>query len=774
MRDIKEYDALIVVTPADYLRVEKQYGRLLDLLPVRNLIFIGNSQVGELVKSSELGSRARFLNEDDVVKFSDVHAAMKNAIGDIINGELPRGITGWYYQQFLKLSYSSICQDEYYMVWDGDTVPTKAFSMFKEGCDIPYFDMKSEYHKPYFDTIEKLFPGMHKSLGKSFISEHMLFKKSIVKNMLSDIMNNSELNGMTYYEKIINAIKPEDLMETSFSEFETYGTYVSFKTPTEYSLREWHSIRYGSVYFENYYLSEADFEWIGHDFDAVSFEKNQEFNPDIALIFKTPEYREKLTARQIIEAIQDSSSEGMKEVWDDSPDEATASKEKAEGDLSCGDGAFSQEMVESDKSTADEYLLFNYLGDNLLDTNPNQAYLCYENAEFLCPDENIRAALSNKKNELFQSGKVNVNKVSIVIVSYNACYLMQQCIRSIKKYCAPSAYEIVVVDNASDDSVRDYLAAQHDIKLVLNDENLGFPKGCNVGISYSGPKNDIYLLNNDTRMTHNALFWLRMGLYEDNFVGATGSVSNYCNIEQRVDVSFAMPDQYVEYGSKINVLMKNPYEEKNRLCGFSMLIRREALNRAGVLDEVFSPGYYEDEELCLRIHSLGYKLIVCHNSFIYHAGSQSFIKRTDLEEIFKRNHKIMTEKCGYDTYKYSVVTEEELALIDEISHDKDATFSLLEIGAGNGNMLGRLKYMYSNAAIYGVEENETVVKNGINSVPILCMDWETEKLPFVRNQFDYIVITDRTGKSIDGSVVSEKVAPFLKESGKIIKVVIND
>ena len=107
MRDIKEYDALIVVTPADYLRVEKQYGRLLDLLPVRNLIFIGNSQVGELVKSSELGSRARFLNEDDVVKFSDVHTAMKNAIGDIINGELPRGITGWYYQQFLKLSYSS-------------------------------------------------------------------------------------------------------------------------------------------------------------------------------------------------------------------------------------------------------------------------------------------------------------------------------------------------------------------------------------------------------------------------------------------------------------------------------------------------------------------------------------------------------------------------------------------------------------------------------------------------------------------------------------------
>lgn len=765
MKDVREYDALIVVTPADYLRVENLYERLLRLLPVRNLIFIGNSKVGELVKSSELGNRARFINEDDVIRFDDVHRAMKNAIGDYIHTELPRGITGWYYQQFLKLSYSGICADDYYMVWDGDTVPTKAFSMFGEGhgdtlgdgAIVPLFDMKSEYHKPYFDTIEKLFPGMHKSIGKSYISEHMLFKKSIVRDMLKDIMENPNLSGSTYYERIINRIEPADLMETSFSEFETFGTYVSFKAPEEYALRNWHSIRYGSVYFENNYLSEADFEWIGKDFDAVSFEKNQEFNPDIALIFKTPEYREKLTARQIIEAIQDSSSEGMKEVWDDDSDGDNKRQQE-----------FTSEVVEPDTALADEYLFYNYLGDSLLVQNPNQAYLCYENAAFLCGDENIRKVIDNKKNELFQSGKVNVNRVSIVIVSYNSCYLMQQCLRSIKKYCAPSAYEVVVVDNASTDSVRDYLKCQKDIKLVLSDENLGFPKGCNVGIEYAGPKNDIYLLNNDTRMTHNALFWLRMGLYEDNSVGATGSVSNYCNVEQRVDVTFSMPDNYVEYGAKVNVFLKNPYEEKNRLCGFSMLIKREVLNRAGMLDEVFTPGYYEDEDLCLRIHSLGYKLLVCHNSFIYHAGSQSFIKRTDLEEIFDRNHQIMTEKCGYDTYKYSVILDEELELVNAITHKRDDYFSVLEIGAGSGNMLGRLKYMYPNASIYGIEDNSMVVEKAISAVPILCLNWKTDKLPFLNAFFDYIAVYERDSSDIDKDMMERIVSPMLKENGRLI------
>lgn len=311
-----EYDGLIVVTPADFKRLEVLYPRLLETLPVRKLLFIGSGEVGELLKEAALGERVDFIDENSIIPFDKVYEVMSDALVETYPGKIPRGVVGWYYQQFLKLQYAFSCPDEYYLVWDGDTVPCKNFSMFKEGTQTPYFDMKTEYNERYFETISLIFPEMYKCLGKSFISEHMLFNKALVKQMLEEIEGKDNIKGRQFYEKIVNVIEPSKLLETSFSEFETYGTYVAFRNPSLYRLKDWHSIRYGSVYFKAEELTEEDFDWLGRDFDAVSFEKNMDYNDDIAAIFINPKYREQLTARQIIEAIQDASSEGMKETWE--------------------------------------------------------------------------------------------------------------------------------------------------------------------------------------------------------------------------------------------------------------------------------------------------------------------------------------------------------------------------------------------------------------------------------------------------------------------------
>ena len=748
MTDRVTYDALVVVTPKDFERLLPQSRRLVECLPVRRLIYIGSNEVGKLIKNNNLGDNVCFIDENDVIPFSDVHRIIAHEMRDVLNGEeLPRGITGWYYQQFLKMQYARICEDEYYMVWDGDTVPCKRFSMFSND-GIPYFDMKTEYHQEYFDTISKLFPAMGKIISKSFISEHMLINAGIMEQMLNEIEANSHLIGDTFYEKIMSAVGADRIQDTAFSEFETYGTYVALNCPTEYKLKDWHSIRYGSIYFNPEELTNEDLEWLGHDFDAISFEKNQEYIQEMNDIFMNPVYREKLTPRQIIEIIQDSSDEGMKEEWDD--------------------GA--NDIANKDEAIGEEYLLFNYLGDSLLDTNPNQAYLCYENAAFLSPTEELRAVLNDKKHKLINEGNVSVNKTSIVIVSYNAAYLMQQCIESIRKYCSKDAYNIVVVDNASTDGVTEYLKSQSDITLILSDENLGFPAGCNVGIKNSDLKDDILLLNNDTRMTHNALFWLRMGLYENDHVGATGSIANYCGIDQLEDVTFSLPDEYVNYGAKVNVLMKQPYEEKNKLGGFSMLMKREAFDKIGALEEAFTPGYFEDDDISTGIHVLGYRLLVCHNSFIYHAGSQSFIKRNDLQEIFDRNHQFMIRKWKYDSLVYSVVTKEEAATLDKVHHARDDFFRILEVGAGSGNMISRIHYLYPQAAVYGIEANEIVVKNGVESLPLLCLDWQKDRIPFPDKYFDYIIFNSRGGEMPTGEKLNDIFGAFLNDNGMIITV----
>ena len=133
---------------------------------------------------------------------------------------------------------------------------------------------------------------------------------------------------------------------------------------------------------------------------------------------------------------------------------------------------------------------YEYLGDYYMEENTEKAYLCYENALFWgnVDEEEIRSKIRelDKKN-------VNHHKVSIVILSYNAKEIMKGCIESIRKNNPKTAYELIVVDNASTDGVVDWLKEQNDIVLACNQENVGFPKGCNQGIELAEKENDIML-----------------------------------------------------------------------------------------------------------------------------------------------------------------------------------------------------------------------------------------------------------------------------------------
>ncbi len=426
-------------------------------------------------------------------------------------------------------------------------------------------------------------------------------------------------------------------------------------------------------------------------------------------------------------------------------------------------------MTQNDICNSEEYEQYERLGDFYLGKNLNQAYLCYENAAFLCNDPEYKEQLHIKIDRLKSGGFLSVRKTTFIILSYNNMYLMQKCLESIRQYCAPESYSVIIVDNASTDGVVEWLEQQPDIMLVLCDVNTGFPTGCNIGIQYANPDDDILLLNNDTRMTHNALFWLRMGLYENSHVGATGCVTNYCAIDQLEDVIFSLPNDYLEYAKTINIPCSNPYEEKNKLWGGGMLIKRHVLEEVGPLDEAFTPGYFEDDDFSMRIHAAGYRLIVCHNSFIYHAGSQSFGKRDDLVEIFVKNRNYMAQKWGYDNPTYSPMSEEENIAIQQIMHDKYDFFRLLEIGAGNGNALSRVHYLYPNAQVLGIEQNPLVVQNAVETVPILCLSWKTDRLPFTDHFFDYIIVHNR-GLSVTPpkEEITDYFSKYLKENGKLL------
>lgn len=174
---------------------------------------------------------------------------------------------GWYYQQFLKFAFGiSKYADKPYLTWDADTLPIAPLS-FYEG-EHPLFTIKTEYNPNYFVTIERLL-NIKKKNNFSYIAEHMVFIPQIVSRMLKDI-EKSNISGNHWFEKIINAGDYSTTLPT-FSEFETYGTYINTYYPELYHLRHLNTFRHGGL-LRGRWVSDKLLRKLSFDVDTISFE----------------------------------------------------------------------------------------------------------------------------------------------------------------------------------------------------------------------------------------------------------------------------------------------------------------------------------------------------------------------------------------------------------------------------------------------------------------------------------------------------------------------
>ena len=131
--------------------------------------------------------------------------------------------------------------------------------------------------------------------------------------------------------------------------------------------------------------------------------------------------------------------------------------------------------------------------------------------------------------------------VSIIIPVHNDQKYTKQCIDSIRRTVRPDEYELIVIDNGSDQATKEFLATLK-VAIITNETNEGFARAINKGISRS--KGDYcFLLNNDTILFPG---WLsRMVSAFDETTGAVGPLSNYVMGKQRVVVGRkeATPEQ---------------------------------------------------------------------------------------------------------------------------------------------------------------------------------------------------------------------------------------
>ena len=389
----------------------------------------------------------------------------------------------------------------------------------------------------------------------------------------------------------------------------------------------------------------------------------------------------------------------------------------------------------------------------------NRAYLCYEQALYLCKDEEDKLYINNKMNNLKKNYNIEVKPLSFIILTYNNLEYTQNCVNSIRENVNKSTYEIIVVDNNSTDGTSEWLREQQDIRCIFNEDNKGFPKGCNQGIEIASKNNDIFLLNNDTIIKPNSIFNMRMGLYSSEEIGATGAVSNNVPYFQTVDLSADTMEEYEHNILVNNITDENSYEERTKLIGFAMLIKRNVLDKVGLLDERFTPGNYEDDDISVRIIAEGYKLLLCKDSFIYHYGGMSF--RDNLEQYYNllcRNNIKFIEKWDFKSSRAMMLYRYDKELVEE--SDKN----ILEIDCGIGSNLVYIRNKLHNANYFGIEENESLhflLKN----LGIKCID--TYKNDIYKNYFDCIIVNNYEILE-DNEFISEIHKYLNKESGRLI------
>jgi GT2 family glycosyltransferase len=240
--------------------------------------------------------------------------------------------------------------------------------------------------------------------------------------------------------------------------------------------------------------------------------------------------------------------------------------------------------------------------------------------------------------------------VSIVIVSYNTCRLLEECIISIKKETTVS-YEIIVVDNASVDNTCQMLREKYpETILIENKGNEGFARANNQGFSVATGKY-FFMLNPDTVILDGAIDKLvsfmecnpGVGVCAPRNIGKDGQLQYSCDhfpgfwntfcyctglskFFPRSKIFSRGYMQYWDYGEVRDV---------ERMTGCALLIRAALYKNLGGLDEHYFM-YFEETELCLQTAKRGFRTTYFPHAVIIHYGGESSKGASDEEVVISK------------------------------------------------------------------------------------------------------------------------------------------
>lgn len=238
-------------------------------------------------------------------------------------------------------------------------------------------------------------------------------------------------------------------------------------------------------------------------------------------------------------------------------------------------------------------------------------------------------------------------KISVIIVNYNVKYFLEQCLYSVRASVTGMDAEIFVVDNHSTDGSLDYLRPKFpEVVFMANDDNPGFAKANNQAIRQCRGEY-VLLLNPDTVVGEESLRTLCYFMDEHPAAGGIGVKMLDGHGVFLPESKRAFPSPWVSFckifglsklspRSPVFARYSLPYLDEDKqhkvdvLAGAFMLIRHEALDKVGLLDEAFFM-YGEDIDLSYRLVLGGYKNYYIPERILHYKGEST--KHGDMKYI---------------------------------------------------------------------------------------------------------------------------------------------
>lgn len=370
--------------------------------------------------------------------------------------------------------------------------------------------------------------------------------------------------------------------------------------------------------------------------------------------------------------------------------------------------------------------------------------------------------------------------VSIILVGYNNLEkYTKKCVESVLEYTKNIDYELILVDNGSSDGTIDYfkLVKYENKRIIRITENKGAFYGSIKGHNIARGKY-IVGLPNDVFVTTNWLHNMIRCMESEKNIGMVCTMSDNISNMQQVKLTFNNFDEMQVEAKKFNKSDPRKWSERLRLVGPIGCYKKECLDMVGFTDYGFAHNF-GDDDLSFRIRRAGYKVVLCGDVFVQHAGSvitgKDPIKQQLDMNIGRANFK--DKYYGIDAWDDANNFESEMISIIEVDKDlirkKNIKILGIDVKCGTPILEIKNKLRYSkifNTILYAFTTEEkywldlnSICKGNVYSDRIEYLDER-----FNDEKFDYILVGDAINTYKNPYKVIDKLVKLLGEKGQLI------